>query len=92
MKIELARLYARQRRDGATTLSGRVGYNGRLRIEPNPNKVEGDDKSPDFIATIEERPDDGAAPYKGAQLVPARPMRPSAPPAFVEGEVIDADF
>jgi hypothetical protein len=84
-KIEIARLYARTRNDGAVTLSGRIGYDGRLRIEPNPNKVDGDDKSPDFLAFIESAEPRAATPYRGAQLVP--PQRPVA--AFVEGEVVE---
>ncbi len=84
-KIELARLYARTRADGAVTLSGSIGYTGRLRIEPNANKVEGDDRSPDFIAYIEEKQRAPATPYRGAQLMP--PQRPVA--AFVEGEIVE---
>jgi hypothetical protein len=93
MKIELARLYARTRHDGAVTLSGSVGYNGRLRIEPNAAKVDGDDRSPDFIAYIEEKNTAPATPYKGPQLT-ARPVS-AAPRALtqhqyvVEGEVVD---
>jgi hypothetical protein len=94
MKIELARLYARTRHDGAVTLSGSVGYNGRLRIEPNAAKVDGDDRSPDFIAYIEEKNTAPATPYKGPQLT-ARPVS-AAPRAalprhdYIEGEVIES--
>jgi hypothetical protein len=84
-KIEIARLYARTRSDGAVTLSGRIGYDGRLRIVPNENKVEGDDKSPDFLAFIETAEPKSAQPYRGPQLLP--PQRPVA--AFVEGEVVE---
>lgn len=84
-KIEIARLYARTRNDGAVTLSGSIGYTGRLRIEPNANKVEGDDRSPDFIAYIEEKQSAPATPYRGAQLLP--PQRPAA--AFIEGEIVE---
>lgn len=84
-RIEIARLYARTRNDGATTLSGRMGYDGRLRIEPNPNKVEGDDRSPDFIAFMEYAEPKAPKPYTGPQLRP--PSRPMA--AFVEGEIVE---
>ncbi len=84
-KIEIARLYARTRNDGAVTLSGRIGYDGRLRIVPNENKVEGDEKSPDFLAFIESAEPRAATPYRGAQIMP--PQR--AAPAFVEGEVVE---
>ena len=83
-RIELARLYARTRRDGATTLSGRMGYDGRLRIEPNPAKVEGDDKSPDFIAYLETAEPRAAKPYNGPQL-----RVPRNTPALVEGEIVE---
>jgi hypothetical protein len=104
MQIKLAQLYARQRADGAITLSGTMGYNGRLRILPNPDKVEGDTKSPDFIAYLEERSDNYARPYNGPQLLPQAPRptpqvpRPSQRPAlpqaqnFVEGEIMDGEF
>jgi hypothetical protein len=85
-RIEIARLYARQRNDGATTLSGRIGYDGRLRVIPNPNKVEGDDRSPDFIAYIETAEPKANAPYAGVQL--QQPPRQS-PRAFVEGEIVE---
>jgi hypothetical protein len=95
MKIELARLYARTRHDGAVTLSGSIGYNGRLRIEPHAAKIEGDDRSPDFIAYIEEKQSAPATTYRGPQLT-ARPVS-AAPRAalpqrhdhVVEGEVVD---
>lgn len=97
MKIELARLYARTRHDGAITLSGSIGYNGRLRIEPNPAKVDGDDRSPDFIAYVEEKNTAPTTPYRGPQLQ-ARPAVSAAPrPAltqheYVEGEVVADPF
>ena len=99
MKIELARLYARTRNDGAVTLSGSIGYNGRLRISPNPDKIVGDDRSPDFIAEIEEKQSAPAQAYRGPQLTAPRPMpqqprRAALPsPDFaVEGEVVDDPF
>ncbi len=52
MKVELARLYSRTRNDGATVLSGRMGFNGMLRVVPNPDYP----KSPSFIAYLEEAP------------------------------------
>ncbi len=98
MKIELARLYARTRHDGAVTLSGSVGYNGRLRIEPNAAKIDGDDRSPDFIAYIEEKQSAPTTTYRGPQLT-ARPVAPqprhAALPVHdhaVEGEVVDDPF
>jgi len=86
MRITIAKLYARQRRDGATTLSGKMGYDGRLRIEPNPAKIEGDDKSPDFLAFIEYAEPKAApvaVPYRGPQLFPVRPLQ------CLEGEVVE---
>lgn len=85
MRIELARLYAKTRHDGAVVLSGRIGYGGMLRVIPNPDFDPDEPKSPSFIAYIEEAPAKGAAPYKGPQLAP--PQRP--PRAFVEGEIVD---
>jgi hypothetical protein len=84
-RIEIARLYAKTRRDGAVTLSGRIGYDGRLRIEPNPNKIDSDEKSPDVLAFIESAEPRAATPYRGAQIMP--PQRPA--PAFVEGEIVE---
>lgn len=84
MRIELARLYAKTRRDGATTLSGRMGYDGRLRIEPNPQHNPDDPKSPDFLAFIEYA-EPNAAPFKGPQLM--APQRP--PHAFTEGVIVE---
>lgn len=100
MKIELARLYARTRHDGAVTLSGSVGYNGRLRIEPNAAKIDGDDRSPDFIAYIEEKQTAPATPYKGPQLTArptasiSTPRRPAValPDHAIEGEIVDDPF
>lgn len=93
MKIELARLYARTRADGAVTLSGSIGYNGRLRIEPNTAKVDGDDRSPDFIASIEEKQSAPTTPYRGPQLqapaVSAAPRALTQHQYVVEGEVVD---
>jgi hypothetical protein len=101
MKIEIARLYARQRRDGATTLSGKMGYNGTLRIVPNPDKDADDPKSPDFIAFLEERETDAPSRYNGPQLrapqsTPARGMPQATqqaagalPEWIEEGEVLD---
>jgi hypothetical protein len=85
-RIEIARLYARQRNDGATTLSGRMGYDGRLRIEPNPNHNPDDAKSPDFLAYIEYAEPKAAKPYSGVQLQHP-PQR--QPRAFVEGEIVE---
>lgn len=84
MRIELARLYAKTRRDGATTLSGRVGYDGRLRIEPNPQHDPDDPKSPDFLAFIEYAQPQ-TAPFKGPQII--APTR--TPRALVESEIVD---
>jgi hypothetical protein len=70
-----------------------VGYNGRLKILPNPDKVEGDDRSPDFLAFIEERAPAQSQPYKGPQLQPvgANHTRPALPQArnYVEGELVE---
>jgi hypothetical protein len=98
MKIELARLYARTRNDGAVTLSGSVGYTGRLRIEPNSAKIEGDDRSPDFIAYIEEKQSAPAQAYRGPQLTAPRPTAPQPHRALphhenaVEGILVDDPF
>jgi hypothetical protein len=54
MKIEIARLYERTNKKGVKTLSGRFGYTGRLRIEPNPQHDPNDERSPQFIAYVEE--------------------------------------
>lgn len=85
-RIEIARLYARERNDGAVTLSGRIGYDGRLRVEPNPNHDPNNEKSPDFIAYIETAEPKQAKPYTGVQL--QQPPR-QAPRAFVEGEIVE---
>jgi hypothetical protein len=85
-RIEIARLYAKERGDGATILSGRMGYNGMLRVFPNPDFDPGDNRSPSFIAYLEEAPPKDAAPYKGPRLA-APPAR--APRAFTEGEVVE---
>lgn len=79
-----------------------MGWNGRLRIEPNPAKVEGDDRSPDFIAFLEEnaqQQQQQTQTYKGPQLTAPAPQprittaRPAALPAYgdraVEGEIVD---
>lgn len=87
-RIEIARLYARQRRDGATTLSGRIGYDGRLRIEPNPDHDPANDRSPAFLAFIEYAEPNAAKPYTGPQLLPARPA-PRPARAIVEGELVE---
>jgi hypothetical protein len=84
-RIEIARLYAKTRRDGATTLSGRVGYDGRLRIEPNPKHDPDDPKSPGFLAFIEYAEPNAAAPFKGPQIM--APTR--TPHAITEGEIVD---
>ena len=103
MKIELARLYSYTRRDGAVVLSGGCGYNGRLKIEPNPDFDETDTRSAPFLAFIEEKPEKSAAQqqYRGPQLQTPRPMAsaqsrsapalPSSDPfsdGYVEGEVV----
>jgi hypothetical protein len=85
-RITIAKLYARTRNDGAVTLSGRMGYDGRLRVEPNPNHDPDDAKSPDFLAFIEYAEPKQAKPYTGAQL--HQPPRQS-PRAFVEGEIVE---
>lgn len=85
MRIEFARLYARQRQDGATVLSGRVGYDGMLRVIPNPDFDPDEPKSPAFIAYLEEAPPKATAPYKGPQLAPLQ----RSPRAFVEGEIVE---
>jgi len=84
-RIEIARLYAKERNDGATILSGRMGYNGMLRVVPNPDYDPDNAKSPAFIAYLEEVPSKDAAPYKGPQLAPMA----RAPRAFVEGEIVE---
>lgn len=88
MKVELCRLYAKTRADGATVLSGRLGYDGMLRVLPNENYDPDDPKSPSFIAYIEQAPPKGTTPYRGPQLqVPtsARALREHA----IEGEIVD---
>jgi hypothetical protein len=90
MRIEIARLYARTRRDGATTLSGRIGYDGRLRVEPNPNHDPTNEKSPAFLAFIESAEPKAAAPYTGVQLmaqVARQPQRGGH--ELVEGEIVE---
>ncbi len=85
-KITIAKLYARTRHDGAVTLSGKLGYDGRLRIEPNPEHNPDDERSPGFIASIEYAEPKATQPYSGVQL--QQPPR-QAPRAFVEGEIVD---
>lgn len=84
MRITIAKLYARTRNDGAVTLSGRMGYDGRLRVEPNPDHEPGNEKSPEFLAFIEYAEPKQAQPYTGPQLHP--PQR--QPRAIVEGEIV----
>lgn len=85
MRVTIAKLYARTRNDGAVTLSGRMGYDGRLRVEPNPDYEPGNEKSPEFLAFIEYAEPRGSQTYTGPQLqAPAR--RPSQ---LVEGEIVE---
>ncbi len=83
-RIEIARLYAKTRHDGAVVLSGRMGYNGMLRVLPNPDFDPDNPKSPPFIAYMEEAPPKDAQPYRGPQLLPQR-----GPRAFTEGEIVE---
>jgi hypothetical protein len=85
LKIEIARLYAKTRHDGATVLSGRMGFNGMLRVMPNPDFDPDNAKSPSFIAYLEEAPPKDTQPYRGPQL--ATPTR--TPHAITEGEIVD---
>lgn len=67
-RITIAKLYARERNDGAVTLSGKIGYDGRLRVEPNPDYNPDDERSPGFLAFIEYAEPKQAKPYTGVQL------------------------
>jgi hypothetical protein len=69
MKVELSRLYARVRADGATVLSGRIGYDGMLRVEPNPDYDPNNPKSPAFLAFMEQAPPKQTQPYREGEIV-----------------------
>jgi hypothetical protein len=90
MKVVLAKLYSRQREDGAIVLAGRFGWSGSgmLRILPADDYDPNDPKSAPFVAILEEAPPKAPQPYRGPQLhVPGSPR--ALGEGAIEGEVVD---
>jgi hypothetical protein len=91
-RILISRLWLTTRHDGSQIIAGKFGWDGKIRIESNPDKqAEGD---PDFLAFVEyQQPKMAPSPFRGPSL--QAPTASAAPRALtqhqyvVEAEVVD---
>ncbi len=92
-RILISRLWLTTRHDGSQVIAGKFGWDGKIRIESNPDKqVEGD---PDFLAFVEyQQPKAAPSSFRGPSLqaptVSAAPRAALPRHDYIEGEVIES--